>query len=281
MAMFEKILRRATRANAPATQPVVGKVLAQVDKAALFAAYCDYAVTDYATVRDFCDSAERLPDLLQYDGDLKDAQRPWMVKAVIASVAPGARLVEIGGGEPRVAAALTELGYDVTVVDPYDGAGNGPTEYERYRQQYPQVRLVKERFGAHLPLAEASLEAVYSVSVLEHLPAAELDALYAGMRRFLQPGGYSIHCFDSVIEGRDTAYCDAQSNLILQLQAQLAGQTPDAAAYTHLLAALRADLETFYLSAQGHQLWRQGLGQSYDEFPFRKVVSVQTRVRRA
>jgi hypothetical protein len=39
---------------------------------------------------------------------------------------------------------------------------------------------------------------------------------------------------------------------------------------------LKQDLETFYLAAEGHHLWRGGM--AYDDFPFRKVVSAQTVV---
>ena len=43
-------------------------------------------------------------------------------KLFFNAVAPPARLLEIGGGEPIVSGLLNELGYDVTLVDPYDGS---------------------------------------------------------------------------------------------------------------------------------------------------------------
>jgi hypothetical protein len=288
MAMLNSFWRRrrasdvstipATVSPSPASAPKA--VLVHADKAALRDKYQHYAITDFATVRDFCDSADWLPDLMRFDGDLKDVQRPWTVKAILAHVPPGARLAEIGGGEPVVAAALAELGYEVTVVDPYDGAGNGPTEYEQYVRQFPSVKLVKERFGTHLPWLEDTFDAVYSVSVLEHLPADEIAAVFAGMQQFLRRGGHSIHCIDSVIAGNDTAYHDAQCREILRQQALLAGGTPEANEYDRLLTAMHNSTETFYLSAQGHQQWRQGLGLSYEQFPFRQVVSVQTCAQR-
>ena len=80
----------------------------------------------YATVREFCDGADHLPQICHFNGDLKDAQRPWMIKAIVATIPPGGKLIEIGGGVPLVAGALAELGYQVTLVDPYEGGGNGP-----------------------------------------------------------------------------------------------------------------------------------------------------------
>ncbi len=259
------------------------QVLAGLDKQALRARYRQgqLAAASYATVRDFCDSADWLAPLMLFNSDLKDVQRPWIVKMLLAAVPPGARLLEIGGGEPRVATALVELGYEVTLVDPYDGAGNGPTEYERYAKYYPRVRLVKDRFGAQLALEPAALDAIFSVSVLEHLPPAEVAGVFAGLEKFLKPGGHSIHCIDSVIAGNDTAFHDRQLKLILRAQSLLAtpAAQPDEAVYDRLLAQLREDLETFYLSAQGHQLWRGGM--AYDDFPFRKTVSIQTCVTRS
>jgi hypothetical protein len=43
-----------------------------------------------------------------------------------------------------------------------------------------------------------------------------------------------------------------------------------------MVARLSDDPETFFLSPQGHQSWRGG--QPYDNFPFRKVISLETSV---
>jgi hypothetical protein len=259
-------------------QPVT--VLSGLDKEAIRLRYRGFktAPAGYATVRDFCDSADRLHPLMMFNGDLKDVQRPWTVKAVIAATPPGSRLMEVGGGEPRVAAALAELGYQVTLIDPYDGAGNGPTEYEQYVTLFPNVRIIRERFSPRLPLDPSSFEAVYSISVLEHLPPAELAEVFAAMEKFLVRGGHSIHCADSVIAGNDTEFHYRQLKLILRQQALLAAPdlAPDDEVYDRLLARLASDLETFYLPAQGHHLWRGGA--AYDDFPFRKVVSIQSCV---
>ena len=62
--------------------------------------------TSYATVRDYCESLDHLPQITGLDGDLKNVQRPWAVKALLRSVPPPARLLEIGGGEPIVSGIL-------------------------------------------------------------------------------------------------------------------------------------------------------------------------------
>ena len=106
--------------------------------------------TSYATVRDYCESVDHLPQITGLDGDLKNVQRPWAVKTVLRGVSPPARLLEIGGGEPIVCGFLNELGYDVTLVDPYDGFGNGPTAYESYVARFPNVKIVRGYFEPHM-----------------------------------------------------------------------------------------------------------------------------------
>ncbi|MGE0887388.1 MAG: class I SAM-dependent methyltransferase [Blastocatellales bacterium] len=263
--------------------PQTFEVLSGLDKKAILSRYATASlpVLSYATVRDFCDSADHLHKLMLFNGDLKDVQRPWALKAVLASVPSGSRIIEIGAGEPLVASALAEIGYDVTVVDPYEGAGNGPVEYGHYVYKFKKVNIIKDVFGSKLPFDPASFDAVYSVSVIEHVPPENLPDLFAAIKMFLRPGGYSIHCVDSVIEGNDTDFHYNQLKIILREQSKLMNPSvePDENSYDRLLVQLRDDLETFYLSALGHHVWRGGI--SYDQFPFRKVISVQSCVTKS
>lgn len=230
--------------------------------------------TSYATVRDYCESLDYLPHITGVDGDLKNVQRPWAVKALLRAVPPPARLLEIGGGEPIVSGFLNELGYDVTLVDPYDGFGNGPTTYENYVNCFPNVRIVRAYFEPHLQaFAPASFNAVFSVSVLEHIPLEPMAKFFQAIREFLAPGGASIHCFDLVLQGIAEEHALTTARNILNHQAQLENR-PDESDFADLLERLKGDVETFFLSPQGHQQWRRGL--SYESFPFRRVVSLQT-----
>ena len=76
-----------------------------LDDAALAAAaerYQAYPVAPlgYGTVRDYCDSFDHLGPLATLNGDLKDLQRPWMLKAILSRVGQraGARRAP---GRPR------------------------------------------------------------------------------------------------------------------------------------------------------------------------------------
>jgi hypothetical protein len=234
--------------------------------------------TSYATVRDYCESVDELPQIKATDGDLKNVQRPWAVKAILANVPPPARLLEVGGGEPIASGFLSELGYDVTLIDPYDGFGNGPTDYQRYVELFPHVKIVREYFRPGMTtLGAESFDAVFSISVLEHLQAEALSSCFEAMAEFLSPQGVSIHCFDFILQGIGDAHDFANAQAILAEQQKLTGQTATIP-FEALVEQLKADVETFFLSPQGHHHWRSG--QAYGDFPFRKVVSLQTVARR-
>jgi hypothetical protein len=223
----------------------------------------------YGTVRDFCDSVDNLGALATVSGDLKDLQRPWMVKAILGGVPRGSRLIEIGAGQPLVADLLTKLGYDVTVVDPYDGSGNGPREYEHFCKTYPDVRYVREIFNDKTPgLVPATYDAIYSISVLEHIGIPALAGVCAGIRKFLTPGrGRTIHAVDHILKGTHEDF----SRLHLETLAEGLGVARNAVAQTIDLA--RDDADTYFLSAEGHNRWRHAT--PYDQFPMRRVISVQ------
>jgi glycosyltransferase involved in cell wall biosynthesis/2-polyprenyl-3-methyl-5-hydroxy-6-metoxy-1,4-benzoquinol methylase len=223
----------------------------------------------YATVRDYCDSMDHMPKLASKNRDLKDVQRPWMMKAVLGAVPRGGKLLEIGAGEPLVADLLRQLGYQVWVVDPYDGSGNGPVEFDTFRKAYPAVHFLRQLFTPELSdVQPQSFDCIYSISVLEHVPFDMLPTLFEGVRRFLKPDGVSIHAIDHVLKG-----AGAESTLMhLTKLVELCGF--EAAELEDLLSRLEADTDTYYLSAEGHNMWRGST--PYDDFPMRVCVSVQT-----
>ncbi|MFL6450185.1 MAG: class I SAM-dependent methyltransferase [Bryobacteraceae bacterium] len=231
----------------------------------------------YGTVADFCDSCDHLPYLSGIQADLKDLQRPAALKMIVGACSPGASLLEIGAGEPYVAQMLVDLGYRVTVVDPYDGSGRGPTEFDYYQSKYPDLRLVRSTFSDEVDLGEShSFDCIYSISVLEHVHQPFLGSLFRGVSRFLKRGGYSLHLIDHVLSGEGADFHLMQLADIVSLQANLSGRSNAEvlAGFHRVMANASTDVETFFLSPVGHNQWR---GQvAYSAFPFRRVISINS-----
>jgi ubiquinone/menaquinone biosynthesis C-methylase UbiE len=220
-----------------------------------------------ATVKDFCDSWDNMHPLASISHDLKDVQRPWMIKAILGSVPTGSKLCEIGAGEPFVADFLSKCGYKITIVDPYDGSGQGPTEFETYSATYPNITFVRAKFGRELSaLSDGYFDAIYSISVLEHVPRTDVISVCQGIKRYCKFGGISIHAIDHVLRGNGDAYHLDH----LRLYADNLGVSRES--LEQLMKYCETDSETYFLSAESHNLWRGAM--SYESFPMRKVISV-------
>lgn len=226
-------------------------------------------VLGYASVRDYSDSVDRIPALSRINHDLKDAQRPWVYKAILATVPRGARLLEIGGGDPWVADMLARLGYEVTIVDPYDGTGGGPEQFDAIKARFPHIEFVRGYFpavldgGRHEPF-----DCIYSISVLEHLPPETIASVFEGIARYSRsPDSPTIHAIDHVLLGNG----DAAHLASLERMIEALGLGKES--LHEVLARLERDPDTYFLSAESHNLWRGAM--PYDQFPMRRCVSVQ------
>ncbi len=231
----------------------------------------------YGTVKDFCDSSDHVPYLCQLHGDLKDLQRPAALKSILGLLPAGSSLLEIGAGEPVVAHLLSQLGYRVTVVDPYDGSGNGPTEFERYVSGYSDIHIIRNLFSEDIQNVQpASIDCIYSISVLEHIHGPALAKVFRAIKHFLKPGGYSLHLVDHVLAGQAEDFFLGQLADILLRQARLAFQSPAQATVdtVKLLERIAKNVDVYYLSAEGHNRWRGTM--AYESFPYRRVVSVSS-----
>jgi hypothetical protein len=226
----------------------------------------------YGTVRDLADSVDHLGGLARAASDMKDLQRCWMIKAILGVVEPGGRLVEIGAGEPLVAELLSRLGYDVTIVDPYDGSGQGPREFEEFRQSHPDLSFIRERFPPSGGL-QGEYAGVYSVSVLEHIPLEALGGVMSAATDLLAPGGASIHAVDHVLAG-----WGAEQHLErLEEIVRAGGLSVDR--LHEVIGRLQSDPEAYFVSAEAHERWRGAL--PYDRYPMRRIASIGVVSRRA
>jgi hypothetical protein len=219
----------------------------------------------YGTVRDLADSRDNFGGLARASGDMKDLQRCWMVKAVLGSVERGGQLVEIGAGEPLVAGLLSRLGYELTVVDPYDGSGNGPLEFDRFQGAYPEVNFVRERFPPPQGLP-TEVACVYSISVLEHVPLEQIGTVIDASLDALAPGGSTIHAVDHVLAGRGA---EAHLERLDQIVRRSALAVED---LRRTLDELRDDPDAYFVSPESHERWRGAI--RYDEYPMRRIASI-------
>jgi glycosyltransferase involved in cell wall biosynthesis len=273
LSFYERVLgRRVAQAELQSEQsePSITRLAPQKEVASLRQRYAEFPVPDlgYATVADYVDSLDNLPDLAQINRDLKDVQRPWMLKALLARVSQGGRLLEIGGGDPWVASRLVDLGYKVVVVDPYEGSAQGPTEFERITRAYPDVTFIRGLFPEAVPPASVrSFDAVYSISVLEHVPVDGIGPLFEGIKRFLRDDTcLTIHAIDHVHKGQGSDLHFA----MLQRVVEAAGLP--ISRLNELSQRLDDDPDVYFLSADAHNQWRGSI--PYPEFPMRRVVSV-------
>jgi hypothetical protein len=85
------------------------------------------------------------------------------------------------------------------------------------------------------------------------------------IRDLLKPSGYSIHCIDYVLSGNGAEEHSTKLRII-------ANEHDILPMLDTTINKLSDDVETYFLSDEGHYFWK---GQKrYDEFPFRRVVSI-------
>ena len=180
-------------------------------------------------------------------------------------------MLDYGAGDCMVAGPLSQVGYDVTAVDPYAGNDGGPAGFERFQALFPKVRFVPALLAADTDLPHAQYDVILSVSVVEHVPLVGQEALADAIAKWLRPGGLLIDTVDFTARGKilmDFPLLDE----VLRVRgfgtlkaADLAEQALD-------------DPDTYFLSPAAHRSWR---GQrSYDEYPFRQATCVNLVARR-
>jgi hypothetical protein len=159
----------------------------------------------------------------------------------------------------------------VTIVDPYDGSGNGPREYAQFTAAYPDLSFVRDRFPPARPL-EGQFDAVYSVSVLEHVPLQAIDDVIGGAHALLaERGACSIHAVDHVLAGWGAE--SHREGLGRIVSASGMGEEM----LDRALAEMERDPETYFVSAEAHNQWRGSV--PYDSYPMRRIGSVNLFAR--
>ena len=102
----------------------------------------------------------------------------------------GTSFLELGSNWGRWCIAAARRGYRPTGIDPSLGAVRAARRVAR------QLRVEAEYVVAdarHLPFADASVDVVFSYSVLQHLDPGDVRTAVAESARVLRPGGRSVH----------------------------------------------------------------------------------------
>lgn len=130
--------------------------------------------------------------------DMKVYQDAFFFTYIKQNIKPGAKLLEIGGGQSRVIQLLYDS-YEIWNLDKLEGSGFGPKHpYDPHGHV-----LVQDYIGAfNQELEDHSFDFIYSISTIEHFPHDEetLDNCIADINRLLAPGGRSLHCVDALLK---------------------------------------------------------------------------------
>ena len=218
----------------------------------------------YPKIPEYLDHLEMFPDLVSSYGDLKDVQRPWAIEACRTNLQSGARILDLGGSRCEVATYLLKE-FALTVVDPYDGSGNGPTNPDIYRKRHPGLEIVQGFLNKGTHLRE--FDAVISTSVVEHIaPKFHADTV-GGIYESLKPGGYSIHAIDLTCSGVNGFYEKQKDLAASWLEAHDIECDVNKFVENALL-----DLETYFNPVTAYVRWKKD--KPYEAYPWRKVTSL-------
>lgn len=222
-------------------------------------------IISYATVREYNLLKEELPELTPIGVDLKDFQRPWVVRKILESYSTG-KILEVGADRCELADYLSKRGFEVWVIDVYDHFGGGAAKFTEVKEKFTNLNIYRGFLHENRTLPSNYFDVIYSCSVLEHTPFDYLKLTLERIRDCLRDGGLSIHAVDFTVAGAILVNYPFIDEILQYYQADLTAE--------QIAKLALADIDTFFLSPQGHLRWRQSQKKNYDQYPYRKVTSL-------
>lgn len=204
------------------------------------------------------------------DCDLKIYQDLLVLAFFKENVAKNSRILEIGGGESRIFNHVKNE-YECWNLDKLEGVGNGPIKIEMGR-----IRLVKDYIGDfNHEVPDEYFDFVFSISALEHVPQDDrtlFKKILDDINRVLKPGGFSLHCFDSILKANNI-WTHPLLPFIFKNQVTLNSFID--------LVEVRNDPDIYFMSKSAYnRLWERIIGEKYENFgkPFSYNVLWQKQI---
>ncbi len=219
----------------------------------------------YATVADYAESIDAMPHLMAASAPPLGPQRGWAIKALVATVPEGSAILELAGSSPLASGVLARLGYDVTVLDPFDGTASEPHTVTAVTRNYSVLEFVRDQLPPTGPLPR-KYAAVYSLGLLDRLEPDRAAAVVQAGLGALEPGGLSLHCFAHVIAGWSADVAEARLTGVLQ-----AANVDDAQARS-AIEPIGSDPDAYLVSAEAHNSWRGSV--PYESYRMRRIGSL-------
>jgi SAM-dependent methyltransferase len=147
----------------------------------------------------------RGPFGFQPNNTTREAEYPWAFHAT--PIAPGMKVLEIGGGLAGFQFVLDRSGCMVVNVDPgMEAHGRGwPCDQagmDRLNRAFGTHVTLHNCFLDAAPLADDTFDRAFSISVIEHIPEAELPGIMRRAYELLRPGGLFVITLDLFLDLR-------------------------------------------------------------------------------
>jgi 2-polyprenyl-3-methyl-5-hydroxy-6-metoxy-1,4-benzoquinol methylase len=129
----------------------------------------------------------------------------------------GMDVLEIGAGASGFQFCLSEMGINVTSIDPLEN----PSQEVDWRFSHMDLKKLNHAFGGRVNFVRAKIQnvrlksntfdRVYAISVLEHLRENDISQIMQCIADILKPGGYFIGTLDLFM--KLAPFTDVESNI--------------------------------------------------------------------
>lgn len=132
---------------------------------------------------------ENDPARLRFSPEEYLDHEPW-VRPALKRLGPiaGKRVLDFGCGHGMAATCLAKMGAEVVAFDLSEGYVHEAVARAKANGVHIQGLLAD---GARLPLADASIDAIWGVAILHHL---NIEQAAQEIKRILRPGGIAVFC---------------------------------------------------------------------------------------